>query len=626
MRTRIESFEQLKQKYEEYKSLVEVRADLDYDGDQKFILVCGGTGCVSSKSLQIVENFQNLIKEHGLQDKVRASISGCFGFCEKGPIVKVFPENVFYVQVTPDDAKEIFEKHIMNDEVVDRLLYVEPVTQQRMHDSLEMPFYRRQMRVALRHCGLIDPEIIEEYIGVGGYQSMAKVITQMTPEEAIEIMKQSGLGGRGGAGFSTGRKWEFGRMYQSDRKFVICNADEGDPGAFMDRSIMEGDAHTVIEGMAIAAYCIGADQGYVYIRAEYPLAVKRLQIAIDEARELGLLGKNILGTDFSFDVDVRLGAGAFVCGEETALIQSIQGNRGEPTTKPPFPAEKGLWQQPTVVNNVETLANVPVIFDKGPEWFANIGTEKSKGTKVFALAGKVNNVGLVEVPMGTTLRQLIFEIGGGVRGGGKFKAAQSGGPSGGCIPEQFLDTPIDFQSLGQIGSMMGSGGMIVMSDSDCMVNIARFYLEFIVEESCGRCVPCRVGTKRMLEILTDITKGKGTPEMLVELQSLAETIKDTALCGLGQTAPNPVLSTLRYFMDEYKAHVEEKRCPAGVCTDLLHYEIIPDKCIGCTACARACPVNCISGAPKQVHVIDQEKCIKCGNCLVKCRFGAVVRK
>lgn len=626
MRTRIESFEELKQKYEEYKSLVEVRADLDYDGDQKFILVCGGTGCVSSKSLQIVENFQNLIKEHGLQDKVRASISGCFGFCEKGPIVKVFPENVFYVQVTPDDAKEIFEKHIMNDEVVDRLLYVEPVTQQRMHDSLEMPFYRRQMRVALRHCGLIDPEIIEEYLGVGGYQSMAKVITQMTPEEAIDIMKQSGLGGRGGAGFSTGRKWEFGRMYQSDRKFVICNADEGDPGAFMDRSIMEGDAHTVIEGMAIAAYCIGADQGYVYIRAEYPLAVKRLQIAIDEARELGLLGKNILGTDFSFDVDVRLGAGAFVCGEETALIQSIQGNRGEPTTKPPFPAEKGLWQQPTVVNNVETLANVPVIFDKGPEWFANIGTEKSKGTKVFALAGKVNNVGLVEVPMGTTLRQLIFEIGGGVRGGGKFKAAQSGGPSGGCIPEQFLDTPIDFQSLGQIGSMMGSGGMIVMSDSDCMVNIARFYLEFIVEESCGRCVPCRVGTKRMLEILTDITKGKGTPEMLVELQSLAETIKDTALCGLGQTAPNPVLSTLRYFMDEYKAHVEEKRCPAGVCTDLLHYEIISDKCIGCTACARACPVNCISGAPKQVHVIDQEKCIKCGNCLVKCRFGAVVRK
>ncbi len=626
MTTRIESFEQLKQKYEEYKSLVEVRADLDYDGDQKFILVCGGTGCVSSKSLQIVENFNNLIKEHGVQDKVRASISGCFGFCEKGPIVKVFPENVFYVQVTPDDAKEIFEKHIMNDEVVDRLLYVEPVTQQRMHDSLEMPFYRRQMRVALRHCGLIDPEIIEEYIGVGGYQSMAKVITQMTPEEAIEIMKQSGLGGRGGAGFSTGRKWEFGRMYQSDRKFVICNADEGDPGAFMDRSIMEGDAHTVIEGMAIAAYCIGADQGYVYIRAEYPLAVKRLQIAIDEARELGLLGKNILGTDFSFDVDVRLGAGAFVCGEETALIQSIQGNRGEPTTKPPFPAEKGLWQQPTVVNNVETLANVPVIFDKGPEWFANIGTEKSKGTKVFALAGKVNNVGLVEVPMGTTLRQLIFEIGGGVRGGGKFKAAQSGGPSGGCIPEQFLDTPIDFQSLGQIGSMMGSGGMIVMSDSDCMVNIARFYLEFIVEESCGRCVPCRVGTKRMLEILTDITKGKGTPEMLVELQSLAETIKDTALCGLGQTAPNPVLSTLRYFMDEYKAHVEEKRCPAGVCTDLLHYEIIPDKCIGCTACARTCPVNCISGAPKQVHVIDQEKCIKCGNCLVKCRFGAVVRK
>ena len=626
MTTRIQSPEELLKKYEEYKDLVEVRADLDYSGDQMFILVCGGTGCVSSKSLNIVENFNKLIKEHGMEGKVHASITGCFGFCEKGPIVKVFPENVFYVQVTPDDAKEIFEQHIIGGEVVDRLLYVEPITQKSMHDSLEMPFYKQQMRIALRHCGLIDPEIIEEYIGVGGYQSLAKVITQMTPEEAIDIMKQSGLGGRGGAGFSTGRKWEFGRMYQSDRKYVICNADEGDPGAFMDRSIMEGDAHTVIEGMAIAAYCIGADQGYVYIRAEYPLAVKRLQIAIDEARELGLLGKNILGTDFSFDVDVRLGAGAFVCGEETALIQSIQGNRGEPTTKPPFPAEKGLWQQPTIVNNVETLANVPVIFEKGAEWFAQIGTEKSKGTKVFALAGKVNNVGLVEVPMGTTLRELIFEIGGGVRGGGKFKAAQSGGPSGGCIPEQFLDTPIDYQSLGQIGSMMGSGGMIVMSDSDCMVNIARFYLEFIVEESCGRCVPCRVGTKRMFEILTDITKGKGTPEMLAELQSLAETIQDTALCGLGQTAPNPVLSTLKYFMDEYEEHVYNKRCPSGVCTDLLTYEIIPEKCIGCTACARACPVSCIAGAPKQVHVIDQEKCIKCGNCLAKCRFGAVIRK
>ena len=626
MTTRIQNPEELLKKYEEYKDLVEVRADLDYSGDQMFILVCGGTGCVSSKSLNIVENFNKLIKEHGMEGKVHASITGCFGFCEKGPIVKVFPENVFYVQVTPDDAKEIFEQHIMGGEVVDRLLYVEPITQKSMHDSLEMPFYKQQMRIALRHCGLIDPEIIEEYIGVGGYQSLAKVITQMTPEEAIDIMKQSGLGGRGGAGFSTGRKWEFGRMYKSDRKYVICNADEGDPGAFMDRSIMEGDAHTVIEGMAIAAYCIGADQGYLYIRAEYPLAVKRLQIAIDEARELGLLGKNILGTDFSFDVDVRLGAGAFVCGEETALIQSIQGNRGEPTTKPPFPAEKGLWQQPTIVNNVETLANVPVIFEKGAEWFAQIGTEKSKGTKVFALAGKVNNVGLVEVPMGTTLRELIFEIGGGVRGGGKFKAAQSGGPSGGCIPEQFLDTPIDYQSLGQIGSMMGSGGMIVMSDSDCMVNIARFYLEFIVEESCGRCVPCRVGTKRMFEILTDITKGKGTPEMLAELQSLAETIQDTALCGLGQTAPNPVLSTLKYFMDEYEEHVYNKRCPSGVCTDLLTYEIIPEKCIGCTACARACPVSCIAGAPKQVHVIDQEKCIKCGNCLAKCRFGAVIRK
>ena len=626
MSTRIENFEQLRQKYEECKRLVEVRADPDYDGDKKFILVCGGPGCVSLKSLQLVENFEKLIKEHGLENKVQASISGCFGFCEKGPLVNIFPENIFYVQVKPEDAKDIFEQHILNNKVVDRLVYIEPVSQKSMTDSLEMPFYKRQMRIALRNCGLIDPEIVEEYLGVGGYQSLAKVITQMTPEEAIEVMKQSGLGGRGGAGFSTGRKWEFGRMYKGDRKYVICNADEGDPGAFMDRAIMEGDAHSVIEGMAIAAYCIGADQGYVYIRAEYPQAVKRLQIAIDAARKLGLLGKNILGTGFNFDVDVRLGAGAFVCGEETALIQSIQGNRGEPTTKPPFPAERGLWQKPTVVNNVETLANVPVIFEKGPEWFAQIGTENSKGTKVFALAGKVNNVGLVEVPMGTTLRQLIFEIGGGVRDGGKFKAAQSGGPSGGCIPEQFLDTPIDYQSLSKIGSMMGSGGMIVMSDSDCMVNIARFYLEFVVEESCGRCVPCRIGTKRMLEILTDITKGKGTLDTLAELQSLAETIPDTALCGLGQTAPNPVLSTLRYFMDEYKAHVEEKRCPAGVCTDLLHYEILPEKCIGCTSCARGCPVNCISGSPKQTHVIDQEKCIKCGNCLQKCRFGAVIRK
>ena len=626
MSTRIENFEQLRQKYEECKRLVEVRADPDYDGDKKFILVCGGPGCVSLKSLQLVENFEKLIKEHGLENKVQASISGCFGFCEKGPLVNIFPENIFYVQVKPEDAKDIFEQHILNNKVVDRLVYIEPVSQKSMTDSLEMPFYKRQMRIALRNCGLIDPETVEEYLGVGGYQSLAKVITQMTPEEAIEIMKRSGLGGRGGAGFSTGRKWEFGRMYKGDRKYVICNADEGDPGAFMDRAIMEGDAHSVIEGMAIAAYCIGADQGYVYIRAEYPQAVKRLQIAIDAARKLGLLGKNILGTGFNFDVDVRLGAGAFVCGEETALIQSIQGNRGEPTTKPPFPAERGLWQKPTVVNNVETLANVPVIFEKGPEWFAQIGTENSKGTKVFALAGKVNNVGLVEVPMGTTLRQLIFEIGGGVRDGGKFKAAQSGGPSGGCIPEQFLDTPIDYQSLSKIGSMMGSGGMIVMSDSDCMVNIARFYLEFVVEESCGRCVPCRIGTKRMLEILTDITKGKGTLDTLAELQSLAETIPDTALCGLGQTAPNPVLSTLRYFMDEYKAHVEEKRCPAGVCTDLLHYEILPEKCIGCTSCARGCPVNCISGSPKQTHVIDQEKCIKCGNCLQKCRFGAVIRK
>lgn len=621
----IRSNEQLVSAYEQYKQLLSTRLGTVVDEDTIMILVCGGTGCHASDSQKIVENFQRLIADHGMQGKVYASISGCFGFCEKGPIVKVFPEEVFYVQVKPEDAADIFEQHILNGQKVKRLLYEDPASKIKVENAEEISFYKLQQRVALRNCGLINPEKIEEYIGTGGYQSLAKVLTGMSPAQVIEEMKASGLRGRGGAGFSTGKKWEFASKYASDEKFVICNADEGDPGAFMDRSIMEGDSHSVIEGMMIAGYAIGAHQGYVYIRAEYPLAVKRLQIAIDQAREHGLLGKNILGSAFDFDIAIRLGAGAFVCGEETALIHSLQGMRGEPTTKPPFPAESGLWAKPTIVNNVETLANVPVVYQKGAAWFSNIGTKTSKGTKVFALAGKVNNVGLVEVPMGTTLREIIYDIGGGIKGGAQFKAAQTGGPSGGCIPAQYLDTPIDYESLASIGSMMGSGGMIIMSEHDCMVNIARFYMEFIVEESCGRCAPCRIGNKRMLEILTAITEGRGTEEDLLELRSLAETIMDTSLCGLGQTAPNPVLSTLKYFMDEYEAHVKEHRCPAGVCQKLLRYEILPEKCIGCTSCARGCPVSCITGTVKQVHMIDQSKCIKCGACMTRCKFGAVVR-
>ena len=621
----IRSQQQLTDAYEQYKGLLSLRLGKAVNDKTRMVLVCGGTGCQASDSQKIVEKFQKLIAENGLQDQLQAEIAGCFGFCEKGPIVKIFPEDVFYVQVKPEDVEEIFDQHLVGGQKVKRLLYEDPALKVKIDTSDEISFYKLQHRVALRNCGLINPEKIEEYIASGGYQSLGKILNQMTPEQVIDEMKSSGLRGRGGAGFSTGKKWEFARGYANDEKFVICNADEGDPGAFMDRSIMEGDSHSVIEGMCIAGYAIGAHQGYVYIRAEYPLAVKRLQIALDQARERGLLGKNILGSEFSFDIAIRLGAGAFVCGEETALIHSLQGMRGEPTTKPPFPAESGLWAKPTIVNNVETLANVPVIFERGADWYSSIGTETSKGTKVFALAGKINNVGLVEVPMGTTLREIIYDIGGGIKGGGEFKSAQTGGPSGGCIPKQYLDTPIDYESLASIGSMMGSGGMIIMSDHDCMVNIARFYMEFIVEESCGRCVPCRIGNKRMLEILTNITEGKGTETDLLELRSLAETIMDTSLCGLGQTAPNPVLSTLKYFMDEYEAHVIEKRCPAGVCQKLMRYEILPEKCIGCTSCARGCPVSCISGAVKQVHVIDQSKCIKCGACITRCKFGAVVR-
>jgi NADH:ubiquinone oxidoreductase subunit F (NADH-binding)/(2Fe-2S) ferredoxin len=620
----IRTGEQLLETYEQSKNRLSTRLDRTADHDTRMILICGGTGCQASDGKLIVEQFNRLIDANGLNGRVTASITGCFGFCEKGPIVKIFPDNVFYVEVKPSDVPEIFQQHILKGQKVERLLYEDPQLKEKKETAEEISFYRLQKRVALRNCGLINPEEIEEYIAVRGYQALSRVLG-MTPEQAIEEMKKSGLRGRGGAGFLTGRKWEFASRYKSDEKFVICNADEGDPGAFMDRSIMEGDSHSVIEGMAIAGYAIGARQGYVYIRAEYPLAVKRLQIAIDQAREHGLLGKNILQSGFDFDISIRLGAGAFVCGEETALIHSLEGLRGEPVTKPPFPAESGLWQKPTIVNNVETFANVPAVYLNGADWFSATGTAASKGTKVFALAGKVNNVGLVEVPMGTTLREIIFDIGGGIKNGAAFKAAQTGGPSGGCIPAQYLDTPIDYESLTSIGSMMGSGGMIIMSDHDCMVNLARFYMEFIVEESCGRCAPCRIGNKRMLEILTGITEGNSTAADLEELQSLAETIMDSSLCGLGQTAPNPVLSTMKYFKDEYEAHVFHKSCPAGTCQKLLHYEILPEKCIGCTSCARGCPVGCISGAVKQVHTIDQSKCIKCGACMTRCKFAAVVR-
>jgi NADH:ubiquinone oxidoreductase subunit F (NADH-binding)/(2Fe-2S) ferredoxin/Pyruvate/2-oxoacid:ferredoxin oxidoreductase delta subunit len=621
----IKNKQQLIESYDQYKTLLNTRMGIAADGDAQMILVCGGTGCHASQSEKIVSVFQSLIDQHDLADRVQVSIAGCFGFCEKGPIVEIFPEGIFYVQVKPEDVSELFEQHILKGKKVERLLYEDPAVKQKIENADDINFYRFQKRVALRNCGLINPEKVEEYIANGGYQALAKVLTEMTPSEVIDEMKKSGLRGRGGAGFSTGKKWEFARQNDNPEKFIICNADEGDPGAFMDRSIMEGDSHSVIEGMAITAYAIGAHQGYVYIRAEYPLAVNRLQIALEQARACGMLGKNILESGFDFDIDIRLGAGAFVCGEETALIHSLEGRRGEPGTKPPFPAESGLWARPTIVNNVETLANIPVVFQRGAAWFSEIGTQTSKGTKVFALAGKVNNVGLVEVPMGTTLREIIYEIGGGIKNGAAFKAAQTGGPSGGCIPAEYLDTPIDYESLASIGSMMGSGGMIIMSDQDCMVNLARFYMDFIVEESCGRCAPCRIGNKRMLEILTEITEGRGTVEYLEEMRLLSNTIMDTSLCGLGQTAPNPVLSTMKYFMDEYEAHIIDKRCPAGVCQKLLKYEILPEKCIGCTACMRGCPVNCISGSVKKPHVIDQSKCIKCGMCMTRCKFSAIVR-
>ena len=587
------------------------------------ILVCGGTGCRASASKNIICRLEDCLKERALEDEVQVIATGCFGFCEKGPIVKIMPDNTFYVQVKPEDAEEIVNEHIIKGRKVERLLYKEPSKKVTVSDSKHMEFYKKQLRIALGNCGFIDPENIEECIGRDGYSALAKCLTEMTPEAVIDEIKRSGLRGRGGGGFPTGLKWEFARKYQADQKYVVCNADEGDPGAFMDRSIMEGDPHSVIEAMAICGYSIGASKGLVYIRAEYPLAIERLRIAIEQAEKYGLLGENILGTDFSFHIEIRYGAGAFVCGEETALIHSMEGHRGEPTTKPPFPAESGYLNKPTNVNNVETLANIPVILNKGADWFASIGTERSKGTKVFALAGKINNVGLIEVPMGTTLREVIYEIGGGIKNGKKFKAVQTGGPSGGCLTEKHLDTPIDFDNLLAAGSMMGSGGMIVMDEDDCMVAVAKFYLEFIVEESCGKCSPCRIGNKRLLEILTRITEGKGTMEDLDNLRNLSQVIKDTALCGLGQTSPNPVLSTLEHFYDEYVAHIRDHKCPAGKCKALLSFRIDPQLCVGCTLCSRNCPVDAIIGERKEAHFIDTTKCIKCGTCKDKCKFNAI---
>jgi len=591
------------------------------------VLVCGGTGCTSSNSQKIIEEFEANLAAKGLQDEIKVVRTGCFGLCALGPIVIVYPEGAFYTLVKPEDVSEIVEEHLLKGRIVKRLLYQETIVDEENIKSLnEIDFYKKQDRIALKNCGVINPESIEEYIAFGGYTALGKVLTEMKPQEVIDVIKESGLRGRGGGGFPTGLKWQFTANSVSDKKFVACNADEGDPGAFMDRSVLEGDPHAVIEAMAIAAYAVGADQGYIYIRAEYPIAVNRLRIAIEQAREFGLLGKNIFETGFNFDLDIRLGAGAFVCGEETALISSIEGHRGEPKPRPPFPAVKGLFGQPTLLNNVETYANIPAIINNGAEWFKGIGTEKSKGTKVFAVGGKINNTGLVEVPMGTTLREIIYDIGGGIPNGKQFKAAQTGGPSGGCIPAHLIDTPIDYDSLISIGSMMGSGGLIVMDEDTCMVDIAKFFLEFTVDESCGKCAPCRIGTKRLLEILEKITSGKGTLEDIDRLEELCYSIKDSAFCGLGQTAPNPILSTLKYFRDEYIAHVVDKKCPAGVCKALLSYVIEPDKCKGCSLCAKKCPVGAISGEIKSPFTIDTEKCIKCGVCMDSCKFGAIVKK
>lgn len=592
------------------------------------VLICGGTGCTSSGSVKIAKRLQEEIDKNGLTDEVMVVRTGCFGLCALGPIMIVYPEGTFYSMVKEEDIAEIVSEHLLKGRIVTRLVYDETVAENEIKSLKETDFYKKQHRIALRNCGVINPECIDEYIGRNGYEALGKVLKTMTPDDVIQVILDSGLRGRGGGGFPTGKKWQLARnlVKDADQKYVCCNADEGDPGAFMDRSVLEGDPHVVIEAMAIAGYAIGATQGYIYIRAEYPIAVQRLQIAIDQAREYGLLGKNIFDSGFDFDLDIRLGAGAFVCGEETALMTSIEGNRGEPRPRPPFPAESGLFKKPTVLNNVETYANIPQIILNGADCFASMGTEKSKGTKVFALGGKIHNTGLVEVPMGTTLREVIYEIGGGIPNGKAFKAAQTGGPSGGCIPAEHLDIPIDYDNLIAIGSMMGSGGLIVMDEDNCMVDIAKFFLQFTVDESCGKCTPCRIGTKRLYEMLEKITSGNATMEDLDKMEKLCYYIKNNSLCGLGQTAPNPVLSTLRYFKDEYIAHVKDKRCPAGVCQDLLTYKIIDLRCKGCTACARGCPVGAISGTVKQPHSIDTTKCIKCGACMAKCKFGAIIKE
>lgn len=617
----MKSLEEIRKIREEKRKELDLRVNLKANTREKHILVCHGTGCTSSKSPKIIENFRKIIDEKGIKN-VRVIQTGCFGLCAKGPIVIIRPEDTFYAMVKPEDCEEIINTHILEGKTVERLL-CKDINNSVVQRLDELTFYKKQERIALKNCGIIDPENIDEYIAFDGYKALEKVLFEMSQDDVINEITDSGLRGRGGAGFPTGKKWYFTKIAEGDQKYVVCNADEGDPGAFMDRSILEGDPHSVIEAMMIAGYAVGANKGYIYVRAEYPIAVHRFQTAINQAKEYGILGKNIFGTDFSFDLEIRLGAGAFVCGEETALLESIEGRSGRPRLKPPFPANCGLWQKPTLINNVETYANITKIILNGAKWYSSIGTEKSKGTKVFALGGNVVNVGLVEVPMGTTLREIVFDIGGGIPGGHKFKAAQTGGPSGGCIPAEHLDTPIDYESLSQIGSMMGSGGLIVMDDTKCMVNLAKFYLGFTVDESCGKCTPCRIGTKRMLEILEKVTEGNGETEDLEKLEKLAKTIQKASVCGLGQTAPNPVLSTMKYFRDEYITHIRDKKCPAKECKALRAIEIDPEKCRGCGICKKNCPVNAITGEVKQPHKIDEDVCIKCGTCISKCPFKAI---